>query len=315
MSETSGAVETVDLVTVVYERDIFSLKLQAMSIARNFRADDIGRIFIIVNELAPEHCYSLLQTQVLPEYGKLISKVEVMPMTRMMRPHVRIPGQKAQQALKLLASRLVGSQFYLSLDPKNHFIQKATIENIVDLRLKKARIHKSRRNRAPDKAAVEALDYFQVEATDFELPSSAPFPFHTSTVREMIDQIETREGAHFDDFMLDRGFGFTEYSLYFAFLLTKSGGPGEYYRFGSRSSALISRRTPAEGDTFKEFIGGLEGSPVISFAIHRTRVASLGDAEWDMIIPVWLNANLFGDAVTAKSYIAELTHEAKSGSG
>jgi hypothetical protein len=315
MSETTGAIETVDFVTVVYERDILSLKLQAMSIARNFRADDIGRIFIVVNELAPEHCYSLLQTHVLPEYGKLISKVEIMPMTRMMRPHVRIPGQKSQQALKLLASRLVGSQFYLALDPKNHFIQKSALENVVDLRIKKARTYKSRRNRAPDKAVLEALDYFQVEATDFELTSVAPFPFHTATVREMIDKIETREGAHFDDFMLDRGYGFTEYSLYFAFLLTKDGGPGEHYRFGSRNSALISRRAPAEGEAFKEFITSLEGGPVMTFGIHRSRVVSLSEAEWEMIIPLWLKANLFDDAGDAKRYIADLTNEAKSGSG
>lgn len=315
MSETNGAIETVDFVTVVYEHDIFSMKLQARSVARNFRADDIGRIFIIVNELAPEYCYSLLQRHVLPEYGRLISKIEIIPMTRMMRPHVRISGLKSQQALKLLASRLVGSRFYVALDAKNHLIQPSALESVVDLKSKKARTHKNRRNRAPDKALMEALEYFQATPTDFELPSTAPFTFHAASVRQMIDEIETREGAHFDDFMLDRGWGFTEYSLYFAYLLTKETGPGELYRFASRNAALIARRAPAEGDAFNEFIDGLEANPVMTLGIHRSRVATLSEAEWDKIIPVWLKAELFDDAGAAKQFLSDLTQEARSRAG
>lgn len=315
MSESNGAIEAIDFVTVVYEHDIVSMKLQARSIARNFRADDIGRIFIIVNELAPEYCYSLLQTHVLPEYGRLISKIEIMPMSRMMRPHVRISGLKSQQALKLLASRLVGSRFYLALDAKTHFIQPSALESLLDLKSKKARTQKNRRNRAPDNALMEALEYFHATPIDFELPAVAPFTFHTASVRQMIDEIETREGAHFDDFMLDRGWGFTEYALYFAYLLTKEAGPGELYRFGSRNAAQIARRTPADGDAFTEFMDGLEANPVMTFGIHRSRVATLTEADWERIIPLWLKGGLFDDTGEAKSFLSDLTREAQPRGG
>lgn len=310
MSEIIGSIDTIDLVTVVYEGDILQLQLQARSIAQHFNAADIGRIFIVVNELSPEYCYSLLQKHVLPEYGRLISKIEIIPMARMMRPHVRIPGQRTQQALKLLAGRLVASRFYLVLDPKNHFIRKCGLEDVIDLRSKKARTYKSRRNRAPDNAMQSALDYFEVQPIDYELAATAPFPFHAATVREMVDEIEAREGAHFDDVMLDRGHAFTEFSLYFAFLLTKEGGPSAHYRFGSRNAALISRRAPAAGDAFREFMEGLDSNVVMTFGIHRSRVTAFADLEWEKVIELWINAGLFDDAESAKRFAEALTQGA-----
>lgn len=296
----------LDIVTIVFQQEIFLLKLQAISIQKCFQPQDINRIFIVVNELAPEVTYSALSNEVLPEYGDLISKIEIIPAHRLMRPHVAASGWITQQALKLLAARIVSTDFYMVLDAKNHFVQPVSLGTFLDTKSGKARSNRIRKHGSLDTALEGSLEYFGVSRGDYSLPATTPFLLKTVIVRQMIEFIEDREGIHFDDFMVKQKNSITEFFLYNAYLMTLDGGIESVYRFGPRVSGTLFRRSPNTAEGVDALLDALVSGALQTFGIHRERVHSLTHDQWSRICGIWVSAGLFPGAHEAAIFVERL---------
>ena len=296
----------IDIVTVLFRDETTLMKLQAKSIARFVENKNIGRIFIIVNEMAPEFTYAALNNDVLPAYGNLISHVEILPFHRLMRPHVAADGFRVGQALRLLASRVVSSDAYLILDPKVHFVRPVEYSSLVESKSNKLRSYKMRRLTSGVTEYEAALAYFGATTPEFFLPLRTPFLFKTSFVRQMLDEIETREGAHFDDFFVADSRNMQDLALYQAWMLAKIGSFEQNYRFGSRNGVGLFARSPMNSEGMDEVLGNLSAEATQSFSLHRKRVAALTEQHWGQIASCWVKGGLFGNDNEAADMVNDL---------
>ena len=301
----------IDIVTVLFGGEAALMKVQAKSIARFIEESCIGRIFIIVNELAPESTYAALQRDVLPAYGELLSRIEIVPFFRLMRPHVAADGFRVGQALRLLASRIVSSASYLILDPKTHFMRPMGYSSFAEPKSSKLRTYKMRRLTSGIQEYEAALAYFEASTPEFFMPTRAPFVFKTLLLRQMLDEIETREGAHFDDFFVSNGCVMQDLPLYQAWILAKAGGFEEHYRFGSRNGVGIFARNPSNDEGMDEVLSNLLAEATQTFSLHRKRINTLTVAQWDRIAASWVQAGLCGDANEASGMVNDLKASAE----
>lgn len=298
--------KTVDFVTILFRDDVSLMKLQAKSIKQFVSPECVGRIFLIVNELAPELVYSALANEVLPEYGDLISHLEIVPFTRIMRPHVAVGGYRTGQALRLLASRIVGAEDYVALDPKAHFIRPMNYGAFVDPRSGKARAYKLRRLPNSAREFQAAFEYFEAPMPEFFLPVRAPFTFKSAAVRAMLEAVEAREGAHFDDFFTASTHNMSEFGLYQGWLAARPDGFEALYRFGGRNTAGIFARTPSNAEGMEEALTSLAAEATQSFSLHRKRLGTLADEDWHRIMATWVESGLFASAQEASAFMQGL---------
>lgn len=296
----------LDFVTVICHEDLPLLKLQAKSIKKFLDPNCIGRIFLIVNELAPEMVYSTLATEVLPEYQDLISHIEIIPFTRLMRPHVAVSGFRTAQTLRLLASRIVGTADYVALDSKAHFIRPAVYNSFADPRSGKARAYKQRKLPNSPQEYEAAYEYFEAPTPEFFLPVRAPFTFRTAVVRQMLEAVEAREEAHFDDFFTSATHNMSEFAMYQAWIALQPDGFDAHYRFGGRNAAGIFARAPSTPEGMEEVLANLGADATQVFSLHRKRVATLPDDAASRIVSVWVSSGLFGSEDEASAYMHSL---------
>ncbi|WP_111430881.1 DUF6492 family protein [Rhodobacteraceae bacterium DSL-40] len=143
----------LDIVTVVYRRELPLLRLQACSVAQFLDPAGISRIIVIVNDVAEAECIAAVEA-LRPAYGALAARLDVIGADALfaLRPpeagphgirqalrlwfaqHRRIypfgvkrgwrgnRGWSVQQALKLAVARRGEGRMLLILDAKNHFV-------------------------------------------------------------------------------------------------------------------------------------------------------------------------------------------------
>jgi hypothetical protein len=144
---------TLDIVTVVFRKEVPLLRLQARSMARFLDPAGIGRVRVIVNDRRERVCCAAVEA-LRGDYGPFADRLEVVTPDALfaLRPSGLGPrdwrqrawlwgvrhgvlypfglkggwrgnrGWRIQQALKLAAGRYGEAPFVLILDAKNHFI-------------------------------------------------------------------------------------------------------------------------------------------------------------------------------------------------
>ncbi|AJP72613.1 DUF6492 family protein [Sphingomonas hengshuiensis] len=306
VSEPPKLPAKIDIATVVYEPEIALLKLQARSIQKFFRHRDIGKIYIIVNEMAPEATYSALKRFVVDEYGELLSQVEVIPASHLMRPHVGESGWRTQQSLKLLVSIYMENDHYLLLDAKNHFVRPVSIRNFFDPATGLMRSSRVGNHGALDHYLQNSLNYFGIEPRDFSLPMTTPYMMSTNIAQSLVQYVEQREGVKFDDFMHGSEHNVTDLFLYYAYIEFLLGGAEKFYRFGPRNSKLMFAHFASTPSQVDRVLGALEDSKILSFGLHRNCVAALTETDRARIIAFWVKQALFATEADARGFFAFL---------
>ena len=111
----------VDFVTVVFQRDLNLLKLQARSIALYVPKNLIKSIIIICRD---EQSPDIIRNNIVSEYKDLQNKVTVYNNSQFINEKTNEidNGWFIQQIIKLRAYKVCTSKYHIVLDAKNHFI-------------------------------------------------------------------------------------------------------------------------------------------------------------------------------------------------
>lgn len=215
----------LDLITVVYQKEIPLLQLQAKSIDVYFQKNQIKSIYIIVND--HNDVVNLIDCK---WWGKFADCVNVIPFS-IFGYVSRILGWENQQLLKLLAAARCTCDWSCVLDAKTLFVKNVTPGLLID-----SDNRACANNLSPQPVFESAQhfveNFFQITLDKIVGPAGVPFLFHTKTVQELIAECEARSGQPFTVFFQENVCYpnlITEFYLYSGFVKFKYGTLNELY--------------------------------------------------------------------------------------
>lgn len=296
--------------TVTYAAEVGLLKLQARSFARFVPPALVERIAVIVNEVEAGAVLAAIEADVMPEFGPHAAKVELIPANALMTDRVALRGWRRQQSLKLLYARRTDSAKYIVLDSKNHFIRPVTDNTFVD-KDGRGRTFRTAQRGSLMPYFMNSLKAFGLDGeahVDGAMPATTPYVLDSATVREMLDEIEEREGQAFEAYFHTPGRDVTEFFLYYAFLL-KTGRVDALHHFGARNAATLFTRWPDTVADLEQVLEKARQPSTVMFGLHKNRVAQLTEPHRARVVALWVEAGLFTDAATADAYLSRLQAE------
>ena len=201
----------LDIVTVVFQDELETLKIQARSIELYCKDIGLRSIYVMVND----------SSTVDPAwYGSFADHVRVVPRSTYGCEWNEY-GWVSQQVLKIYGAALSSNTWSMIVDAKTFFVQPLKLDQIFD----------------GDQPQVGALDVYPVFEASRSItnklfgidlkkqlgPGGVPFIMHNATVRSMISEVETCTGQYFADYFQQQG-RLTEFILYSGYLEYKHGG-------------------------------------------------------------------------------------------
>lgn len=296
--------EKLSFVTVVYGPELNFLRLQAISFAKMVPADLVDRIVVIVNddiELLPS-----VKPEMESLYGPHAEKLIVLhrnePAAELKHWH---HGWRSQQALKMLASKFVSSEYYVTLDAKNHFVRPICHDDFMapdgKIRTWTASYQHNFRSEC-----FASLSYFGVDAEsylDILPPSTTPVTLRRDSVLQMITAVEQREGYPFELVFFHVN-DITEYLLYYGFQLASGVTLTDVYDFGHKLAAVLFPDKVVDGNRFGSVMWQARQSGCFIFALHLRSIPLLDDEQKARIVQFWRDAQLYIDEDEAQCWLS-----------
>lgn len=214
----------IDLITVVFQQELFLIETQARSIELYIDSDKINNIYVVVND--EDHVADLVDPK---WWGINSNKVKVIARSYWGNAHT-LDGWSSQQLYKLLAANEAESTWCMCLDAKTWFVQHLDWDKLFDGNRVQFISNKIPSVFEPAKHFVE--EYFDIELPNIIGPGGVPFMFHTETVKDMFAYIENKSNISFFDFFVEHVFlpdGITEFVLYSGFVKHKYKTLAELY--------------------------------------------------------------------------------------
>lgn len=204
----------VDLITVVFEEEIPTLKTQAKSI--DVYGRNINRIFVVIND--SEKIAQLIDTS---WWGGLSNNVEIIHRNQFGSTWSD-NGWLSQQALKLLTATRAPSEWSMILDAKTFFVrdmyQFASLPAVGHLDIYP--VFK------PSQDIVN--DLFNINLDKQLGPGGVPFIINNQEARDMVEWIELKTGINFAKWFQAQGM-LTEFILYSGWIQYRYGGFEKLY--------------------------------------------------------------------------------------
>jgi hypothetical protein len=264
----------IDLITVVFEKEIPLIEIQARSIEFYIDTDIIKNIYVVVND--DNSIVSLIDPT---WWGIHANKVQIIPRSSF-GVNSMLTGWSSQQMYKLLAANSSESEWSMCLDAKTWFVQKLEWDKLFDTH------GKVRFGWFPTisvfKPAEESLNkFYDINMSAVIGPGGVPFMFHTNTVKEMISDIEHKTSTKFLDFFSEKvnpPYLITEFMLYSAFVIYKYGNYSSLYSTQYYSPCNISEW---EIQKFDKLLSRMHTSGVLTASIHSKVYANLSAQQLD----------------------------------
>lgn len=202
----------IDLITVVFSKELDYLRTQAESVS--LYVPHVNNIYVIVND------FDTVADDIDAGWWQQHSdKVKVIPYSTWDYTS-RVTGWENQQLCKLLAAGDAASTWSMALDAKTWFIQTLDYEKLFD---------QDRRPRVGVLDTVPVFEsskqfveqYFSVDLPQVLGPAGVPFMFHTDTVRSMINSFG--DFINFFQINVKHPHCVTEFYLYSAYVLSRYG--------------------------------------------------------------------------------------------
>lgn len=244
-----------DIITVVFEEELTSLKLQARSL--ELYVPDVDSVTVIVNQ--DEACR--IDTR---WWGKHHDKVTVMHRDIFGRTWSD-NGWVSQQALKLLAAGQCASTWAVILDAKTIFVR--------DFDLDQTRPTVGALGIYPVFEASRdiANTLFGVDLQQQLGPGGVPFVISTQQTRDMIVWIQNHTGQAFATWFQQQG-RLTEFILYSAWILYRTGSLDSMYDTG-RNTIVPVNVCHSEVARFEQKLSDMSFASTVS--IHRNAWSQL----------------------------------------
>lgn len=306
---------TMDIVTVVYRPEILLLALQARSMEKFLNPDNISRIHIIINDEDVAETADMIDRLVLSAYGRFRQKVNIVDGAALYTKTVSANGWRRQQSMKILISQLIESRHYLILDAKNHFLRPASVANFIaeDSRMWSIR---TKINAPVDGFFWKSMRFLRLAPEIYcekAMPTVTPYVVNTQIMREIIDYVEKKCGASFEEGFHAPGMDVTEFYLYFGYIIKYFSPLESIYAFGSPLCAALFTRSPSTPEGFVKVMKRLRSPSIIMLGLHRNRVGALSVEQSAMIVRQWVASGLFNELASADAFMQNLTESTKIG--
>lgn len=206
----------IDLITVVFEEELNTLKLQAKSIDLYFDPAQLAQVYVIVNDA--DHVMNKIDPA---WWGKFKDQVVILP-RRTFSCVFSQNGWHSQQVLKLLTATLSYNEWSMVLDAKTLFVRDVIKSELFD-RYGRPCVGSLEIYPVfePSQRIVEEL--FDNMTMDSQLgPGGVPFMLNNHIVRNMIVDIERRTQQSFANWFATQGM-LTEFLLYSGYVIHKHG--------------------------------------------------------------------------------------------
>jgi hypothetical protein len=204
------SISMIDLITVVFREELPVLRLQAQSIARYFTCDDLGKIYIVVND------DTMTINQVDTNWwGPYQNRVVVVHRSAWNIDYAE-NGWLTQQLLKLMVTELCTNKWSMILDAKTIFVK--SVSKIAD----RPRVGVLDIYPVFDVSRQRVNKLFNVDLQKQLGPGGVPFILDNSLTQEMILEIVALTDQSFGHWFQQQGM-ITEFILYAGYVLKKYG--------------------------------------------------------------------------------------------
>lgn len=274
----------IDLATVVYYEELNFLETQARSIELYVPSENIGTIYVIINQESGS-------CDVDPSwYGVNADKVKVIDYhdwgySNYNEQYSHRPGWQNQQLCKLLIAKESNTEWYAVLDAKTWFVNPLDLSRLFTDNKYHARLIRWHGNFHESVKSINLQ--FSIDMKDTIAPAGVPFFFHRQTVLDMMEYIETvaNPDETFHDFFLLRsrvenpGF-ITEFCLYSGYIIFKYQNFDHLYYIGTTNYTL----TPVNIDVYNipksihridKLLDDMHDPKTVTASIHRNTIARL----------------------------------------
>lgn len=206
----------LDLITVVYQKELPLLEIQARSIDLHVSPQIINSIIVVVND--HQDVCDLIDASWYGQHQNLVKII--------LAPKTKLSGWDSQQLHKLATAGSSTQEWTMILDAKTWFVNDLNIDLLFDD--SNRAYHCTARNfTAFNDELVFTEQFFQTSTNQTIIgPAGVPFMFHTKTVRSLIQSIENISDLPFDQWFVEHVADpprITEFVLYSVYVLYKYG--------------------------------------------------------------------------------------------
>lgn len=261
----------IDLITVVFEKEIPLIEIQARSIELYIDTDIIRNIYVVVND--DDHIIDLIN----PAWWGIHShKVQIIPRSKYGVDPTLI-GWDSQQMYKLFAAESAESSWSMCLDAKTWFVQKLQWDKLFDTD-GRVRFGNMYVNPVFKSAQVFLEELYNIRMTQIVGPGGVPFMFHTETVKSMFKELDTPFLEFFSTHVRLPA-NITEFMLYSAYVTHKHGNYSSLYS-GSTYYG-VQNIADFQIDKFDRMIMRMNYSQTLTASIHLRVYPLLTDQQFD----------------------------------
>lgn len=324
----------IDLVTVVFSAELPLLRIQARSIARFMKPQDLGRILIVVNDRFENDTLKAIEA-LKHEYGDFANRVSILRPDEIFRWHTgprsllnslkatytrnraKIPGERQngwrrhrgwqlQQAIKLASVRAATSDYMVILDAKNHFFAPIDRTDFISDTGKPLTYYEKigdwQKRWFRDACKIIGLDP-KVAREDEYMPSMTPFVVRRSFLKDVLDAAES-SAAPIQVLFGTKRDEVTEFALVFAHCLKVHGSIEGEFQLGLNPAAFTIR-DPEQGRS-NLAIREIETGAKKVFGLHIGSTPHLSREERERICALWVEHGLAKSPKEGQSIIEDL---------
>jgi hypothetical protein len=289
-SQSGSRPQVIDLITVVFEPELYLLELQARSISLYLDPARIKNIYVVVN--GDSHLCQAID----PDWwGENSNKINIIHRS-FFGVDPTLTGWDSQQLYKLCAANIAESQWSMCLDAKTWFIQKLDWCQLFN------DAGKANFGNFPAipvfRSAQQAIQqYFNIELTNVISPGGVPFMFHTETVKDMFGAIP----QFFDFFCANVKFpnNITEFMLYSGFVIKKYQTYDTLY--SGQQYYQVTNLADFEINEFDLILDRMGHDNNLTISIHRRVYPDLSETQIDRWCELLLTKHIISDKEIAKT--------------
>jgi hypothetical protein len=288
----------IDLITVVFEKEIPLIEIQARSIELYVDTDIIKNIYVVVND------EDSIVDQINPEWWGINSnKVKIIPRSKF-DVDANVKGWYSQQLYKLLAAESAESCWSMCLDAKTWFVQKLQWDKLFD---ESNRVKfKSFPVIPVFKSAQEFLEkYYNISMSEVIGPGGVPFMFHSETVKSMINETDGSFLKFFFDHVHPPS-AITEFMLYSAYVIHKHSNYSSLY--SSYQYYYVRNIADFQIDKFDKICENMKYPVTLTASIHLRVYPLLTEEQFEKWCCFLVERNLTTNIENTKNRLNILRH-------
>lgn len=292
----------IDFITVVFQQELFYLKIQAQSIEQYVDTDKIGTIFVVVNDRKLV-CHQIDTAW----WGVNQSKVKVLWAESFGRTDF-LDGWSSQQYYKLATANIADSEWSACLDAKTWFVRHLDFSLLFD---QHGRVRLTSLPTIPVfKPAEQSVNtFFDINSQKVIGPAGVPFLFNTQEMNLLIKYLESKNTNLFDYFTeaVQRPKFVTEFMFYSGWIVHRHGDHNKLY--SEDQYYTITNIADFEFQDFDSKFNQMQLKENLTASIHRRVYLKLAKQDLETWVKFLRNKKLIND-LSDETVIKELLNTA-----